>query len=170
MKCRKLILSTVLLFGLGLTGLYAQESTTTAGGEASGSGGSASYAVGQIVYTVNTGTTGSVVQGVQQPFEISVVTGLEEAIGINLIVSAFPNPATDYLLLKVDASTTLSIQSMSYQLFDMQGKLIESKNLEGIQTTIFMSNLVPATYFLKIVQTLPETSQQEIKTIKIIKN
>jgi hypothetical protein len=148
MKYKNLKLSAVLLFGLGLTGLQAQTSVNATGGNALGSGGSASYSVGQVVYTTNTGTNGSVAEGVQQPFEISVVTGLEEAKGINLSVTAYPNPTTDYLELKVDASATLSIQSMSYQLYDMNGKLLQNEKITGNQTSIVMSNLVPANHFV----------------------
>lgn len=124
-----------------------------------------SYTVGQVVYTTNTGTNGSVAQGVQQPFEISVVTGIEEAKGITLQCSAYPNPTTDFLTLKVDASTSLSIQSMEYQLFDINGKLLENKKVEDDETSIVMSNLVPAIYFLKIIQ-----NNKEVKSFKIIKN
>ena len=165
MRHKKLKLSAVLLLGLGLTGLQAQTAVPATGGNASGSGGSVSYSVGQVVYTTTTGTNGTVAQGVQQPYEISVITGLEEAKGINLTVSAYPNPTTDYLKLKVDASTTLSIQSMSYQLYDISGKLLETKKLEADQTSIGMSNLVPATYFVKVIQ-----NNKEVKTFKIIKN
>jgi len=64
-------LSLVILLFLELSKLQAQEATTTAGGEASGSGGYASYTVGQVVYTTKTGTNGnSVIEGVQQPYEI----------------------------------------------------------------------------------------------------
>ena len=101
MRHKRLILSTVLMLGLGLTGLQAQESVNATGSNASGSGGSASYSVGQVVYTTNTGTNGSMAQGVQQPYEILVATGLEEAKSINLTVSAYPNPTTDYLTLEV---------------------------------------------------------------------
>ncbi|MGB4260925.1 MAG: T9SS type A sorting domain-containing protein, partial [Candidatus Cloacimonas acidaminovorans] len=155
----------VLLLGLGLTGLQAQTSVNATGGNASGSGGSASYSLGQVVYTTNIGANGSVAQGVQQPFEISVVTAIEEAKGINLSVTAYPNPTTDFLQLKVDASTTLSIQSMSYQLYDMNGKLLQSEKITGNQTSIVMSNLVPANYFVKVIQ-----ANKEVKTFKIIKN
>ena len=165
MKYKKLKFSALLLLGLGLTGLQAQESVNATGGNASGSGGTVSYSVGQVVYTTNIGTNGSVAQGVQQPYEISVVTGLEEAKGINLTVSAYPNPTTDYLTLEVDASTTLSIQSMAYQLYDMQGKLLQSEKITSNQTSIVMSNLVPATYFVKVTE-----SNKEVKTFKIIKN
>ena len=165
MKFKKVKLCAFLLLGIGLTGLEAQEAIPAAGGNTSGSGGSVSYSVGQVVYTTSTGTNGSVAQGVQQPYEISVVTGIEEAIGINLMVSAYPNPTTDFLNLKVDASTTLSIQSMSYQLFDISGKLLENKELTSNETTITMENRVAATYFVKVIQ-----GNKEFKTFKIIKN
>ena len=86
MKYKKKLLTAVMLLGLGgLTSLQAQEAIPATGGEASGSGGSASYTVGQVVYTTNVGTNGnSVAEGVQQPYEISVVTGIPEAKDISL--------------------------------------------------------------------------------------
>lgn len=164
MKLEILKLSAVFLFCFGLTSVQAQETISATGGEASGNGGSASYSVGQVVYTTNTGTTGSVAQGVQQAYEISVVSGIEQAKDIMLECKAYPNPTTDYLTLKVDASTTLSIQSLSYQLFDISGKLLKSKKITSNETEIEMINLVPATYFLKVI-----TNQQKVKTFKIIK-
>jgi hypothetical protein len=173
MRHKKLKLSAVLLLGLGLTGLQAQESVNATGGNALGSGGTVAYSVGQLVYTTNTGTSGSVAQGVQQPFEISVVTGLEEAKGINLLVSAYPNPTTDYLTLSIDE---FDISNLSYPLYDIQGKILETKKIEGNQASIVMSNLVPATYFVKVYAvgrndgTGVIQGNKEIKTFKIIKN
>ncbi|MFZ4400413.1 MAG: T9SS type A sorting domain-containing protein [Bacteroidales bacterium] len=165
MRHKQLKLILVLLFGIGLSGLRAQLSVNASGGNASGSGGNVSYSIGQVVYTTNTGTNGSVAQGVQQPFVISVVSGLEEAKGINLILTAYPNPATNFIILKLDALTTISIQSMGYQLFDINGKLLETKKLVGSETSIAISNLVHSTYFLKVTQ-----ENKEVKTFKIIKN
>ena len=162
MKHKRLKLSALLLLGLGLTGLQAQTSVNATGGNASGGGGSASYSVGQVVYTTNTGTNGSVAQGVQQPYEISVVTGIEEAQGINLLVSAYPNPTADYLTLSIDE---FDISNLSYQLYDMNGKLLQNEKITGNQTSIVMSNLLPATYFVKVIQ-----GNKEVKTFKIIKN
>jgi len=163
MRHKKLKLSAVLFLGLGLTGLQAQTAVPATGGNASGSGGTVSYSVGQVAYTTNTGgSNGSVAQGVQQPFEISVITGLEEAKGISLSLSAYPNPTTDFLNLKVE---NYDNTNLSYQLFDMNGKLLESKKITGNQTSIVMSNLVPATYFVKVTE-----SNKEVKTFKIIKN
>ena len=162
MRHKRLKLSAVLLLGLGLTGLQAQESISTTGGNASGSGGSASYSVGQMVYTTQTGTNGTLAQGVQQPFEISVVTGIEEAKGINLSVSAYPNPTTDYLTLEVK---DVELLNLHFQMYDMNGKLLQNEKITGNQTSIVMSNLVPATYFVKVIQ-----GNKEFKTFKIIKN
>jgi hypothetical protein len=161
MKHKRLKLSAVLLLGLGLTGLQAQETIPATGGNASGSGGTVSYSVGQVVYTTNTGTNGSVAQGVQQPFEISVVTGIEQT-AINLAISAYPNPTTDFLLLKVESE---KLKDLSYQLYDLNGKLLQNKKIEGNETSIVMSNLVPATYFVKVTE-----GNKEVKTFKIIKN
>ena len=161
MRHKKLKLSAVLLLGLGLTGLQAQTSINATGGNASGSGGSASYSVGQVVYTTNTGTNGSVAQGVQQPFEISVVTAIEEAKGINLSVSAYPNPTTDYLTLEVKE---YELSNLHFQLYDMSGKLLQNEKITSNQASIVMSNLVPATYFVKVTE-----SNKEVKTFKIIK-
>ena len=155
-------LSAVLLLGLGLTGLQAQESVNATGGNASGSGGTVAYSVGQVVYTTNTGANGSVAQGVQQPFEISVVLAIEEAQGINLSVSAYPNPTTDYLTLEVNE---FELSNLNFQLYDISGKLLQNEKITGNQTSIVMSNLVPATYFVKVIQ-----DNKEVKTFKIIKN
>jgi len=143
-------------------GLQAQKSVNSTGGNASGSGGSASYSVGQAVYTSNTETGGTVAQGVQQPYEIWVETTIEEAKGINLLVTAYPNPTTDYLTLRIDE---FDISDLSYQLYDMQGKLLRNEKVTSNQTRIVMSNLAPATYSVKVVQ-----GNKEIKTFKIVKH
>jgi len=145
----RFILSAALLLASGLTGIQAQESVNATGGNASGNGGTISYSVGQVACQTHPGTNGSVSEGVQQPYEISVVTGLEKAKGINLSVTAYPNPTADYLQLKVESE---KLKDLSYQLYDMNGKLLQSKKITSNQTRIVMSNLVPAMYFVKVIQ------------------
>ena len=152
----------MLMFWFSLSGLQAQESVNAAGGDAKGSGGSVSYSIGQVTYQTHTGTNGSVAQGVQQPYEISIVTNLEEAKVIKLSVSAYPNPVTDYLTLRIDE---FDISKYSYQLYDINGRTLQIEKITGNQTIILMSNLVPAIYFIKVKQ-----GKKEVKTFKIIKN
>ena len=159
---KKVKLSAILFLGLGLTVLRAQETIPASGGNASGTGGSASYSVGQMVYTTNTGTNGSVAQGVQQPYEISVVTAIEEAKDVVLNCYTYPNPSSDYVKLKVENYKT---ENMTYRLYDLNGKILENKKVEDSETTISMKSLVSATYFIKVID-----NNKEVKTFKIIKN
>ena len=170
MRNNRFIISILLLIEAGLNGLLAQETIPAAGANVSGSGGSVSFSVGQVVYTSLTGTSGSVDQGVQQPVEISVVNSLEEIeenIGIDLLVSAYPNPATDYLILKVDNLESYSSQTdpsaFSFRLFDIQGTLLYSEILTNIETSISVEDLLPATYFLQVTRGI-----KEVKTFQII--
>lgn len=142
--------------------MLSQQAVSTGGKEATGTGGTVSYTVGQVVYTTNTGTNGSVAQGVQQPYEISVVTGLEEAEDISLEFSIYPNPATDFIKLKIE---NYEIENLRYQLYDINGRLLQSNKVEGKETPISLETLLPASYFLKITD-----NNKEIKTFKIIKN
>ncbi|MEI6752520.1 MAG: T9SS type A sorting domain-containing protein [Paludibacter sp.] len=159
---KKVFVSLVVLSGLVQTGLQAQSASTATGGNATGSGGTVSYSVGQTGYTTHTGTTGTVAQGVQQPYEISVVAGIEEAKAITLDCTAYPNPTTDFLRLKVLDYDTVNL---TYQIYDSSGKQLVNRKVEGSETTISMQGLVCGSYFLKVTD-----NKQEIKTFKIIKN
>ena len=142
--------------------LSAQQSSNAAGGNATGTGGTVSYSVGQMNYTTNTGTSGSACQGVQQPYEIYTVTSVDEAKDLNINLSTFPNPTFDFLTLKIESSTT---KNLSYLLFDMNGKLLASQKIDGVETKIAMNNYAAATYFIKITE-----NNNTLKTFKIIKN
>lgn len=159
----KLILLT--LFGFGLLSVRAQSTISTAGGNATSSGGTVSYTVGQVAYSTQTTTSGTITQGVQQPFEIFVATALEQAKDISLQLQVFPNPVNDYLKLSVVPSATISIQSLSFQLYDVNGKLVQNNNVESNETNIMMSGFTSGTYLLKVNQ-----GNTSFKTFKIIKN
>lgn len=167
---------------------YSQKIILTAGKDASGSGGSVSCSIGQVTYFFNTGSSGSEAQGVQQPFEISVVqevknatihninksefnTSLSAALAksddkkiINLKCDAYPNPTIDLVTLTINFIESGN-HNLSYQLFDLSGKLIESKNIKNNTTRIDMHKLVAATYVLIVVD-----GNKSLKTFQIIKN
>lgn len=152
---KTIVLATLLLVSLGL---HAQVSLNTAGGNAASAGGSISYTIGQMAFHAESGPDGSSTQGVQQPYEILVLSVSEESENISL--SIYPNPSTDYLHL----TSTEEISNLSYQLFDINGRLLKSERINGNQTDINMQSLVSATYFIKINQ-----GNKTIKTYKIIK-
>ncbi|MCK4748161.1 MAG: hypothetical protein KAT15_14025, partial [Bacteroidales bacterium] len=84
MKPIRFKLLAFLLLGFSLAGLNAQEAIPATGGEANGSGGTVSYTVGQLLYHTQSANSGTVAQGVQQPFEILELTGVGSMAGINL--------------------------------------------------------------------------------------
>ncbi len=151
----------LLLLGFSITTAQAQQALPATGGNASGSGGTVAYSVGQVVYTTSTGSNGSVAEGVQQPYEISIVLGIEDN-QISLNIQAYPNPTTDYLTLNIGNN---ELSALNFQLFDISGKLIENKKITSATETIRMENLPTATYFLKVTN-----NNKEVKTFKIIKN
>jgi hypothetical protein len=139
----------------------AQEAMLASGGNASGSGGLVNYSVGQVVYTTNTGISGSVAQGVLQAYEISVVSGIGQ---ISLQSKVYPNPTTDLLNLKVENYADFGNEGLSYQLINLNGIILENKKLHGNEMSISMENLSPAIYFLKVTG-----KQKVLKTFRIIK-
>ena len=150
----------LLTAGLLWAGLaQAQESANASGGDATGSGGTVAYSVGQVVYTTNTGGTGSVAQGVQHAFEIFSV-GIKET-AMNISLTAFPNPTTENLTLQI---SDFNNEKLSYQLFDMQGKQLSNGQITGPQTQINMNNLPTATYFIIVVN----QENKKVKSFKII--
>ena len=86
----------------------------------------------------------------------------DHAKGINLSVAAYPNPTTNHLILRIEE---FDISNLSYQQYDMNGKLWQNEKIMGNQTSIVMSQLVPANYVIKVLQ-----ENMEVKTFKIIKN
>jgi len=160
-------LIAVFLLGFSLTGAMAQEALPSAGGNASGSGGSVSYTVGQVVYTLYTSGNGSVTQGVQQPYEIYVEVESGEADGVDLVCTSYPNPVSDILVLEI---RDYQNQYLVYRLYDGNGYLLDSKKIRGNVTAISMGDLASGTYFLKVLKSDQPSFFYGIKTFKIIKN
>jgi hypothetical protein len=155
------VLIAICLVGYGIK-MQAQETTTVSGRNTNGNDSSVSDTVGQVAYTINSGTIGTVTQDVQQPYEISVVSGIEEAKGVNLMCSVYPNPDTDFLTLKVE---NCDIENLYYELYNVKGSILENKKIEANETIINMNGLVPSAYFLRGIQ-----NNKEVKTFKIVKN
>ena len=141
--------------------VQAQQATNASGGDATGSGGTLAYSVGQVVYTTNTGSTGSVAQGVQQSYIFSTL-GIEET-ALNISLTAFPNPTTENITLQI---SDYNNEKLLYQLFDMQGKQLSNGQIVAQQTQLNMNSLPAATYFVNVVN----QENKIVQSFKIIKN
>jgi hypothetical protein len=151
----------LLLLIFGMTVVNAQTAINASGGNGSGTGGSISYSVGQVVDLTNVGSDAIEIQGVQQPYEISVVTSVEDAKNILLEFVVYPNPTSDFVILK---TMDYDVTNVMYLLYDAGGQLLESNQVMGNETTISMQMYKPAIYFLKVVD-----NNNVIKIFKIIK-
>lgn len=148
---------TIALLGTCYAGL-AQSNTLSGGGEATGSGGSVSYSIGQVDYINSSGSGGSVNQGVQQPYEL-FVAGLSEEGLVSL--NMYPNPTSDKLIIEVDET----LQDLTFDLTDMNGKLLISQPIKEKETVLNLKELAVGSYNL-IVQ----HQNGIIESFKIIKN
>jgi hypothetical protein len=149
-----------ILVGICICRTNAQQSFNSGGGDAQAVSGSVSFSIGETVYTSYQNNQLHVSEGVQQAYRITATTG----IGIDYIrleVSAYPNPATDFLMLQFDKLP----ENGSFQLTDIQGKVLRFSKVSGETMRIDMQSYASGIYFLSASQ-----GNTILKTFKIIKN
>lgn len=161
MKQKKVFALAGLLLSIGLLQLQAQNNSVTAGGDASGSGGSISYSIGQVDYIQATGSGGTANQGVQQPIEIYVL-GNDEFSNIELSAVIFPNPTSNYVTLSINDMYT---NELSFTVVDVNGRKIVSEQIRSAQTIVPFEHLQASMYLLSVMN-----GNSLLKTFKIIKN
>ena len=138
---------------------YSQTAVVTAGNDFTNNSGSLSYSLGQVVYTTNTGSDGTVSEGVQQAYEIFTLKVEDHRLKPSMTV--YPNPTEDIVNLRID---DLNSDKLSYMLFDLQGRLIKQGKLTENFTPIKVQDLPSASYIMKISK-----NHKAFKSFKIIK-
>jgi hypothetical protein len=151
------ILMLYILTGYGK--ITAQEVITTAGDLYSNANGSVSYTIGEPVIETFTGGNNILTQGFQQTN--LMVTAIDELPGLDYGISVFPNPAVEFVKLKIGKE---NIAGMQYMLYDLHGNMLMKNMLEGTETAIPFIYLSPAEYILKV-----SDNSKEVKTFKIVK-
>lgn len=146
-----------LILALFPVGLIAQQNTVSSGGDATGSGGSVSFSIGQVDYNHASSSSGEVNQGVQQPYELFLVS-LEEALAE--AISVFPNPFTNQLILRVSEAN-----GYHYRLLDASGRLVLEGNCQGTETAVDVSQLQSGNYQFTLFN-----ASQQVLVYKLIKN
>lgn len=142
--------------------LQAQQTTLASGGNGSGTGGSFAYSVGQTMYTAQSNSATSLSKGVQQGYELFLITGLEDEDRFGLAATVFPNPTSNYLTIEIknySPDTALEIF-----LFDAKGQQVHRQRVLDVQTQIAVEHLASALYMLKLIQ-----GNKLVKAVKVIK-
>jgi hypothetical protein len=138
------------------------EAVCVSGGNAIGAGGAVSYTAGQVLCASLSGNNGSAFQGIQQPYEVFIETGISPPSTLDSWCTVFPNPVANCLVVQIGRNENANF---SYQLLNMEARILRSGNLVGEKSEIDMAYLQPATYFLKVLK-----QGEEVLTFKIIKN
>jgi hypothetical protein len=150
----------IYLIILSIQPVSAQEAFLVTSHTAVGSGGESTYSVGQVAFNTFESATGTVTQGVQQPYEILFMTGLEDP-STSLTCYIFPNPSTSEVRLKTDGR---SFEFLTYNLMDLNGVILREGKITEAETVLPMNDLPSDVYFLALVE-----HGQTIMTWKVIK-
>lgn len=138
---------------------FAQSNIVATGGEATGSGGSVSFSVGQIAVQSNGDGTTTISEGVQQPYEISVV-GVDDYPTITLNATVYPNPTLGNLQLTMN---NLQLKG-EVRVYDANGKYLFMKKIENETTFFDLSDYAPGIYYLNVY-----SDKQMLKSFKVVK-
>ncbi len=72
-------------------------------------------------------------------------TSVQEAIPQENAITIFPNPANNFLSIKLD-----NISTQAYHIYSITGQILRSGQIDARQKTIDLSGLLPNSYILKI--------------------
>ena len=97
-------------------------------------------------------------QGFHQPLDL-IETGIPDRKGIDFKITAYPNPVKEFIIIHIEKN-----QGLHYVIFNMNGVVIERKEISDSKTKISFENLDPSIYVLKVFN-----NEMEVKAFKIIK-
>jgi hypothetical protein len=142
---------------------YAQQTIPVSGGNISGTGGNGVFTVGQMNYGIIIDKNNvSVVKGILQPIEINQATSVDPSFDMAVKCSLSPNPASDFIFLKIDDT---NFNDYSFELIDLNGKALINNPISENITQIDIREFISANYLIKIMH-----HNKLITTFKIFKN
>ncbi|MDP4282217.1 MAG: T9SS type A sorting domain-containing protein [Bacteroidota bacterium] len=157
----RLFLPTAFLFCLICFSGNAQQSVLTTGGSVSANDGTFTYSVGQVVYQVSFGQNNSITEGVQQPYGIYVVWGIENEKEVTLECKISPNPAEDFVTLSIPLT---EISGMIGKLSTPEGKRLLDFQISGKETVVPLKSFTSGIYILTVYK-----ENNPVKVFKIVK-
>jgi hypothetical protein len=138
----------------------AQEVVAASGNYYESEQGSISWTLGEtLIETFQAGEL-TLTQGFQQP-ALSVGTYVEDT-NIDFQLTAFPNPTKGHVTISTDF---LDAEKLEYLIYDLNGRIISNKTLDGPLTGIAFDDFHPGTYFIRL-----SNKGVTLKIFKIIKN
>ncbi len=137
-----------------------QHLISPAGNHLETSGYTLSWSVGEVVTSTLENESNWLTQGFHQG-SIEVETSWEN-VDLDIEINAYPNPAQDYVVIKLSDSQS---EGIYYRLVDFQGRILAENKIDQSQTRISLEKYDPGVYLVKL-----HGSNQHLKTFKIIKH
>lgn len=156
MDLRKLF-TLLLSFWCIIVFAQPQEVISPLGKSYNNSTGSISFTLGEIMINTFNSPDLILTQGFHQ--SRLVITDIRSSQHKALEILVYPNPAKDFVILKVE-----NYQEFSYMLFDITGKIIEKKEIVSTETEIDFNHLEPSLYVLKVLW-----NEVDVRSFKITK-
>ena len=135
----------------------------TSGTNAIGSSGTVTYSIGQVFYTYIGQSVYNVAQGIQHEELEKTLTTPENSIEPKTEIFIFPNPTTDFVTVNMEG-LEFNNEQRSYQLYDMQGRLLKQSTINHSETQINLTDLSSSIYILQVY-----FNNKVLKTFKILK-
>lgn len=161
----KRIFTILILSCLLVPSLFAQSAIVPVGGDAQGNGGSVSYTVGQLAVESAANSNGSisVVEGVQQPYEIMTV-GVDDYPQIALNAIVYPNPTENIAQLQLNGFE-IPTDGLRATLYNSNGKQLQNVTVTEDLTTFQIGQYATGTYYLEV-----RDGKRTLKTFKIVRS
>ena len=121
----------------------AQDLISTGGDFFQMESGSISFTIGEPIIETLGNEDHILTQGFQQSSR-DITTGNNELEYLS--INIYPNPTTDYVTVELS-----EIEELDYQLYDLNGILINQGQISQIETTISLNNYIPSIFILKLI-------------------
>jgi len=148
----------MLLIGFSLK---AQEVVSSGGKTQAAAEYELSWTVGEAVTATVSDGTNTLTQGFHQS-EL-IITAIGELLNSDLVLKVYPNPTQDFV--NIHFSKLIDETSYSYSLFDLNGKLLEQKNITTNDVKLSIARFAEGSYLLK----LSGENHQPLQSFKIVK-
>jgi hypothetical protein len=118
------------------------------------------WSIGEILTETYAGNLNMITQGFHQGKYI--ITSIETIGDLQFEITAFPNPATDFVQVKVGSE---KFETFRFSVSDINGKVLQSGRFSENQQQINLAGKATGSYLLTIL-----SGQTPVKTFKIIKS
>lgn len=118
------------------------------------------WSIGEVQTETYSANGHLLTQGFHQS-KYAVATAVNNINGLQFEITAFPNPTTDYVNLKVES---IKVENLQYSITDLSGIELLNRQFLGNIEQINFSNFAIGSYFISILQ-----KNRLIKSFKIIK-